>query len=60
MEMGGEMQHGRAGTAPPARWLFIVDDLKGKEHFVGVEADVWERYDVGDVVTIEAPLIAIK
>lgn len=58
VDMGGEMQHGWTGTVPPTRWLLVVEDLKGREHFVGVEADVWKRHDVGDVVTADDPLIA--
>jgi len=59
VQMGGELQSGWVGTAPLTRWLLVVEDLKGKQHFVGVEADVWERHDVGDVITADDPLIAI-
>ena len=60
VQMGGELQHGWAGTVPPTRWLLVVQDRRGRDHFLGVEAEVWERHDVGDVVTAEHPLIAIS
>ena len=60
VQMGGELQAGWAGAAPPTRWLLVVQDLKGKEHFVGVDADVWEQLQVGDVITAGNPLIDVS
>lgn len=45
-----------SGTIP-ARWVVVVRDASGKEHFVNVEPKVWEQCEVGDVISADDPLV---
>ena len=41
------------------RWILVVTDGDGKDHYVNVHSEVWEQHGVGDVVTADDPLINI-
>jgi len=47
-----------SGTVPP-RWVLVVKDIADKEHVVAVAAEIWQSYDVGDLVTADDPLVDI-
>jgi hypothetical protein len=43
-----------------ARWVLVVKDDKGREHYVNVDPSVWECHGAGDVITAEHPLMNLK
>jgi len=36
-----------------------VKDIADKEHVVAVAAEIWQSYEVGDLVTANEPLVDI-
>jgi hypothetical protein len=44
-----------SGTTEP-RWVLVVTDDRGKEHYLNVTSDVWDAYENGDLITPEEPL----
>ncbi len=55
----GHLQQGWvSGTVPP-RWVLVVKDIADKEHAVAVAAEIWQSYEVGDLVTANEPLVDI-
>ena len=55
----GHLQQGWvSGTVPP-RWVLVVKDIADKEHVVAVAAEIWQSYEVGDLVTANEPLVDI-
>lgn len=55
----GRFQQGFVSGHVPPRWVVVVADDAGKEHYVGVEQLVWEQCEAGDVITKQEPLIEI-
>ena len=42
------------------RWVLVVRDSDGIDHYVNVGSAVWERHAVGDVITARDPLIDLN
>ena len=55
----GLFQPGFVSGRVPPRWVVVVADEAGKEHYVGVEQTVGEQPEVGDVITKDDPLVEI-
>ena len=55
----GHFQQGFVSGPVPPRWVVVVADEAGKEHYVGVEQTVWEKWELGDVITKDNPLVEI-
>lgn len=53
----GRFQQGFVSGLVPQRWVIVVADEAGKEHFVGVKQSVWDQYECGDVITEDDPLV---
>ena len=53
----GRFQPGFVSGVVDERWVLVVTDSRGKDHYVNVKGEVWERHDVGDVITAEDPLV---
>ena len=41
------------------RWVVIVRDEGGVDHYVNVSPNVWEFYQVGDIIPADAPLVDV-
>ena len=39
------------------RWILVVLDESGEEHYVNVAYRTWEEHEIGDVITAEDPLV---
>lgn len=55
----GRYQTGFVSGVVDARWVLVVTDSSGKDHYVNVGLEVWERHDIGDVIDADDPLINI-
>lgn len=55
----GRFQQGFVSGRVPPRWVLVVADGTGKEHYVAVEQQVWDQYEVGDLVVKENPLVEV-
>lgn len=53
---GRGMAYGSASTEE--RWVLIVRDPTGEDHFVNVDREVWDAHDIGASVTAASPLVA--
>lgn len=39
------------------RWVLVVKDSAGKDHYVNVEQQVWHNHSVGDTISANDPLV---
>lgn len=53
----GRYQTGFVSGVVDERWVLVVTDSSGKDHYVNVEPTVWERHEVGDVISADSPLV---
>ena len=44
----------------PSRWLLVVQDSSGQEHYVNVHPQVWIDHEEGDVITAAHPLVEVR
>jgi hypothetical protein len=53
----GRVMTGHVSGVVPERWVLVVSDDSGKEHYVNVAPDIWQRHEVGSVITPDRPLV---
>jgi hypothetical protein len=56
----GTPQAGFYMAAHPARWILLGQDQAGKLHPVFVAPDVWQKHQLGDLITASEPLVHIR
>lgn len=56
----GRFAQGFVSGPVPLRWVVVVVDEAGKEHYIAVEQSVGEQVEVGDVVTADDPLVEVE
>lgn len=51
---------GIGSATTPARWVVIVRDESGTDHYVNVDPSVWEECEPGDVITANNSLVNLS
>lgn len=51
----GGLDYGSGTVA--ARWILVIKDKRGEEHYVNVGQQVWDQHREGDIITPDDPLV---
>lgn len=53
--VGRGMDYG-SGTVEE-RWVLVVRDNTGEEHYLNVEKPIWDSHEIGDWISADDPLV---
>jgi hypothetical protein len=56
----GRFLTANVGGVVPERWVLVVTDELGRDHYVNVGEEVWHAHDVGDEITRQDPLVDVS